>query len=134
MWTAGVRVWCALSMMIAAGPAMAQALKECPTANEVKASITKWHTDYNMAETNRSIWKIKSVGNFEFGDIKFGRITQKQVEYRKDAQDTCPVRVNFKYVIESNNGDRKVQERGAGQIHLFYKNAFDEWVFKTENG
>lgn len=103
---------------------------DCPSEAEVQAAIAKWYTDYNMDPIYKDIWKVKAVSDFQFGPVKFGKIVQRQVEYGASAQDVCPVRVDFSFVIENESGGSDPQEH-RGETMLFYKNGFDEYVYKT---
>jgi len=103
----------------------------CPGEPEAHASIQK-HIEKNVwSETERYIWKVKDISDFKFGPMKTGHIVQKQVEYGKNAQDVCPVRVDFTYKIAHMDG-RIEDKSNADTTYLFYKNGFDEWVWKTE--
>lgn len=119
----------ALSLAVTA-PVAAQALT-CPSVAEVSASFTKWHTNYQMAPTNVFLYKIKGVSGFQFGQMKFGSIIKSQVEWGQAAQDVCPVRVEYTFVIEGQDGSRSPQKKGVNETSYFYKNGFDEWIFKT---
>lgn len=121
---------CALTLALAIAPGLAQAV-ECPSEPEVKATLTKWHTNLQME--NAKTWQIKSVLDFNFGSLKFGSIVQRQVEWGKPAQDVCPVRIEFSFVVERNDGRRTPQSHGVNQTYLFYKNGFGEWVQKSSS-
>ncbi|MSP95586.1 MAG: hypothetical protein EXR00_09985 [Alphaproteobacteria bacterium] len=112
--------------------AAAAANTNCPTQAQVQAALTKYiNVDY-WTPAQRDIWKIKTVSPLNLGPVQFGRISQKQVEYGKMAQDVCPVRVVYSFGTESVAGEKKETKMGENKTNLFYKNPFDEWVFKTE--
>lgn len=105
---------------------------DCPGQKDVEASIQK-HLDKDVwNETERYIWKVKELSGFAFGPIKSGHVIKKQVEYGRDAQDVCPVRVEYTYKLAHADGRVDDKKEGADKTFLFYRNGFDEWVFKTE--
>lgn len=115
------------------GPAYTQPrLSTCPTGAEVSGSFTKWHTNYEMSQVQILLNGTQSVSGFQFGAMKFGNIHKSQVEYGA-AQDVCPVRVEYSFVLVSNRGVRTPKTMGVNQTHYFYKNSFDEWIFKTSS-
>jgi hypothetical protein len=109
------------------GPAYSQGapLSTCPTQTEVNASIQKWYVNYHMGQ-----FRIKSVNNFEFGAARFGTITKGQVEWGQSAQDSCPVRVSYSFVVTGADGQPATIKSDDTKTHYFYKNGFDEWIFK----
>jgi hypothetical protein len=106
----------------------------CPSQDEVNAALETYITTEFWNPTERDTWKITDVSGFEFGAIKTGRIIQKQVEYGRSAEDVCPVRVEYSFVVTHADGRAETTTKGKGETHLFYLNAFDEWVFKVSSG
>jgi hypothetical protein len=107
---------------------------DCPSDEEVKKSITHNVADITWDAGERDIWKVADVSGFQFGPMKAGRLVDKQVEWGKPAQPVCPIRVEFGYKITGRDGSVKDKQEGENQTYLFYRNAFDEWVYKTESG
>jgi hypothetical protein len=105
---------------------------DCPAQKDVEASIRKDLETNVWSETERYIWKIKALSDFAFGPIESGHVIKKQVEYGRDAQDVCPVRVEYTYKLVHADGHADSKSEGANKTYLFYRNGFDEWVFKTE--
>ena len=107
------------------------AAKLCPTDAEAQASIRKNLETNVWNDTERYIWKVAGLSDFAFGPMQTGHVIQKQVEYGKNAQDVCPVRIDLSYKLA--HADGKVDAKtDNGKTYLFYRNGFDEWVFKTE--
>lgn len=100
-----------------------------PTEAEVKKSIEK---AFSETYVDPVVWKITKA-TCEFGPIKFGKQTSKQVQWGKAAEPVWPVKVEVK--VTQFRGDKvyKTITRGSASddIFLFYKDAFDEWKFKT---
>jgi hypothetical protein len=105
---------------------------DCPQQKDVEASIRKNLETSVWSETERYIWKVSGLSDFAFGPIKTGHIVKKQVEYGRDAQDVCPVRVEYTYKLGHADGHVDNKSDGANKTYLFYRNGFDEWVFKFE--
>ncbi len=111
---------------------VAFAAAACPSETEVKAALTKYiNVDY-WTPAQRDIWKIKTVSGFTFGPMRTGQISKKQVEYGKLAQDVCPIRIEYAFGTESVAGEKKQTKMGENKTHLFYKDPFGDWIFKTE--
>ncbi len=106
----------------------------CPSEDEIRKSITHNVVDITWDAGERDIWKVADVSGFEFGPMQAGHVIDKQVEWGKPAQPVCPVRFTYKYRITGMDGSVKQREEGVNATHLFYRNAFDEWVFKVESG
>ena len=104
----------------------------CPAQADVELAITHHVTDESWSETERYIWKVSDVTGFKFGAIKAGHVIDKQVEYGRSAEPVCPIRVEYDYVIKKMDGTTEAKHDGAGTTYLFYRNGFDEWVFKTD--
>ncbi len=126
-WIAG----CAALTILYSGGGLAAAAA-CPTEAEAKAAFTNYVNKDYWSPSKRDTWKIKSVSGFSFSAMKVGKITQKQVEYGKMAQNVCPIRMEYSFVTESQSGEKKQTTLGEGKTHLFYRNPFDEWIFKSE--
>lgn len=107
---------------------------DCPSEEEVQASIKHNIVDITWDQGERDIWKVADVSGFSFQPMKFGSVVDKQVEWGKSAQPVCTVRVEYDYKITGMDGSVKDKHEGANQTYLFYKNAFGEWVFKVESG
>ena len=106
----------------------------CPSDDEAHASITHNVVDITWDQGERDIWKVADVGAFHFAPMKVGGTVDKQVEWGKPAQPVCAVRIEYDYRITGMDGSVKDRHEGTNQTYLFYKNAFDEWVFKVESG
>jgi hypothetical protein len=115
-----------LLVTVAPGYTQGAKLSTCPTAAEVNASIEKFWTNYHKGQ-----FRIKSVDGFQFSGSQFGTITQGQVEWGQSAQDTCPVRVSYTYVVTGADNQPVTQRSDDTKTHYFYKNGFSEWIFKT---
>ncbi len=102
---------------------MRRKLTACPTESEVKGSIEK------SGMINYKSYRVTSVGGFQFGAMQFGRIYQ--AELAGILQDTCPVRVTYTYVLGWTDGSRETKQYGNGVTHYFYKDGFNDWVFKN---
>jgi hypothetical protein len=122
---------CTALTTLYSGGALAAAAA-CPTDTEVKTALTNYINQDYWSPSKRDTWKIKSVSGFTFTAMKVGKITQKQFEYGKLAQNVCPIRIEYSFVTESQSGEKKQTTLGEGKTHLFYRNPFDEWIFKTE--
>jgi len=121
-----------LGTFLAFAAAEIAAAADCPSAAEAQAALTKYiNTDY-WSPSKRDTWKIKSVSNFSFGAIKTGNIVKKQVEWGRQAQDVCPIRIEYSFAVEHNDGRREVTQMGVNKTHLFYRDPFNEWSFKVE--
>lgn len=114
-------------------PAMETAsAADCPGEAEVHAALTRYiNTDY-WSPSKRDTWKIKSVSNFSFGPMKVGNTVKKQVEWGKAAQEVCPVRLEYSFAVEHNDGRKEVTQMGVNKTHLFYRDPFNDWIFKTD--
>ena len=104
----------------------------CPGQKEVEASIRKHLETDVWNETERYVWKITGLSDFAFQPINTGHIVKKQVEYGRSAEDVCPIRVEYTYKLAHADGRVDSKSDGANKTHLFYRNGFDEWVFKVE--
>ena len=104
----------------------------CPSEDQVKASLTRYITKDYWTPSERDIWKIKTVSPLTFGPIRFGKLTQKQVEYGRAAEQVCPVRVEYSFFTISQAGARKDTKMGENKTHLFYQDPFGDWTFKTD--
>lgn len=119
------------TLALAACGATGSADKACPGEAQVKASIQKYVETGVWSETERYIWKVNGLSDFAFGPMQTGHVIQKQVEYGRNAQDACPVRIDLSYKIAHADG-RIEPKTESGKTYLFYRNGFDEWVYKTE--
>lgn len=122
MLTRGMAILALLLLPLAAAPPP-------PNEAEIRKSIEK---GFREVYVDPVVWKITRI-TCEFGPVKLGRITQKQVQYGKAAEPVWPVKVEV--TITQYRGDtpyRKIT-RGTSDsdIFLFYKDAFDEWKWKT---
>jgi len=104
----------------------------CPAQADVEKSITHHVADESWSQTERYIWKVSDVTDFRFGAIKTGHVIEKQIEYGRSAEPVCPIRVEFDYSVKKLDGTSEAKHDGAGTTYLFYRNGFDEWVFKTD--
>lgn len=104
---------------------------DCPSEDEVHASIQHNVADITWDQGERDIWKVADVSGFAFKPMKVGKVVDEQVEWGKPAQPVCTVRIEYDYRITGMDGSVKTREEGRNQTHLFYRNAFDEWVFKV---
>ncbi len=117
-----------IAVLMLGGLAATANAADCPTEDEVRASLTKWHTDYNMEESHRDLWNIKGVSGFEFGPMQFGKVVSRDMGDDGE-QKVCPVRVDYSYVIENEDGTTDPYKE-TGKTHYFYQNSFNEWVSK----
>ena len=124
-----IGVACVAAMMAFSSGALAAG---CPSEAEVKASLTHYINQDYWTASERDTWKIKTVSPLSFGPIRFGKMTQKQVEYGKQAEPVCPVRVEYSFVTVNQAGDRKETKMGQNKTHLFYQDPFGDWTFKTD--
>jgi|CXWL01.1.fsa_nt_gi hypothetical protein len=106
---------------------------DCPSEAEVQKALQTYITEDFWSPGERETWKITDVSGFEFGAMKTGKIIQKQVEYGKNAQDVCPIRVEYSFKATHADGRVDTTEKGKGETQLFYRDAFDEWTFKTQS-
>jgi hypothetical protein len=104
----------------------------CPSEAEVRTALQHYVETDLWSPAERDIWKITDVSGFEFAPMKTGRIIQKQVEYGRSAEDVCPVRIEYSFKATHADGRVETTAKGKDQTHLFYRNGFDEWVFKVE--
>ena len=114
-----------LGALVLAGSALPAHAADCPTEDEIKATITKWHTDYNMSDA--ATYHVTAVTDFEFGPITFGK-PRKGVTPIGERM-ICPLRVDYSFVIKHSDSADEKRER-KDEIQLFYKNDFDEWAWK----
>lgn len=108
------------------------ATASCPTQEEAQAALTSYIETTYWSPGEREIWKIASVDGYTFTTMIVGNIVQKQVEYGQMAQDVCPVRITYSFTVHRQDGSTETTSMGEGKTHLFYRNAFNEWIFKTE--
>ncbi|MFO1495509.1 MAG: hypothetical protein U1F26_12730 [Lysobacterales bacterium] len=120
---------CAMGWMTFAPVAAAL---DCPDQAAVEAAVTRYISQDYWTTSERETWKITDVSGFEFSAIKTGRITQKQVEWGKAAEDVCPVKVEYSFQVTHADGRVERTTMGGDKVHLFYLDAFDEWTFKTD--
>lgn len=116
--------------LLLALPVLAPAA-DCPSEAEVQKALQTYITEDFWSPGERETWKITDVSGFEFGPMKTGKITQKQVEYGKNAQDVCPIRVEYSFKATHADGRVDTTEKGKGETFWFYLDAFDEWTFKV---
>lgn len=100
-----------------------------PSEAEIKKSIEK---GFKEVYVDPVVWKITRI-TCEFGPIKIGKITRKQVQYGKMAEPVWPVKVEVTITEYRGDTPYKKVTRGNSEsdIFLFYKDAFDEWKWKT---
>lgn len=100
-----------------------------PTEAEIKKSIEK-----GFAETyvDPVVWKITKV-KCDFGSVKIGSITQKQVQWGKSAEAVWPVKVVVTVTQYRGDAVYRTVTRGdkSDDVFFFYKDAFGDWSYKT---
>jgi hypothetical protein len=109
--------------------AHAQAASGPLTEAEIKKSI---ETAFTETYVDPVVWKITKI-RCDFGPIKVGSQTQKQVQWGKAAEPVWPVKVVVKVTEYRGDAAYKTITRGekSDDIFFFYKDAFGEWKFKT---
>ena len=117
-------------VMVGFSSAGAQAAP-CPEQAEVQATLQKYVETELWSPSQRDLWNIANISDFNFGPIKTGRIIEKQMEYGKAAQEVCPIRIEYSFKVTHEDGRVETTSKGAGETHFFYLNAFDEWTYKV---
>lgn len=100
-----------------------------PLDAEIKQSIEKGFTAVYVDPT---VWRITKI-RCEFGPAKVGKLMQKQVQYGKNAEPVWPVKIEVKVIQYKDGKEYKTVVRGVASddVFFFYRDAFDEWQFKT---
>lgn len=110
----------AIALPAASGP---------PAEADIKKSIDK---AFSETYVDPKIWKVTRIA-CEFGPVKIGKQVLKQVQWGKAAEPVWPVKVLVK--VTEFRGDQvyKVVTRGvtSDDVFFFYRDAFDDWRFKT---
>lgn len=104
---------------VAAAGATPGAAAECPSADDVLASVTRYITESYWSPSERETWRVRDVRDFRFGEPRFGRTNDIE----------CPVRLDYSFTVEHEDGRVEADQHGPPGTLLFSRNAFDEWTF-----
>jgi hypothetical protein len=102
----------------------------CPSADEVRKSVEAFERKNQLTEHNREIWHVQDLRNFSFSEMKFGDMTDEQVNWGASAQEVCPVRFTYTYELVETDGAVKPKNFGEGLTFFFYRDAFKEWTYR----
>ena len=103
----------------------------CPSEADVIKALKNYIETEFWSPSERDTWKITDVSGFEFGPMKAGNIIKKQVQYGQNAQNVCPIRIEYSFKATHADGRVDTTTKGKGETFLFYQDAFDEWTFKV---
>lgn len=109
---------------------VANAASAPPAEPEVRKAIEQAFNDvYRDGYKTYGVTRV----DYSFSPAQFGRLTRRQMFYGKDAEPVWPVRVTVGITLFRGGSVYKTVERGAksDDVFFFYRDAFNEWKFKT---
>lgn len=123
--------WIALSSAaLVLWPLTARAA-DCPSEVEAQAAIRRYIETEWWSPTQREVWKISAVDGFHYSGFRTGRTVDKQVEYGVAAVAVCPVPMEYSFQVTHADGRVETTEKGKGETFFFYRDSFDDWLFKV---
>jgi hypothetical protein len=102
-----------------------------PTQAEIEATVKReFNSVYN--DKDDIMYKVETC-TIDVAQAQVGALYKKQVLTGVEGQDTYPVRVKVNIKVTYSNASPRDIERGVkdDDVFFFYKNAFNEWTFKT---